>query len=115
LASLEFPEVGSVSLEGNDFIYSDNAKLTSFVRKVARDNRFENVGGNIFSLMVTPEGSIFPTGDIAVKSSDGKIQMIGGIYSIDSVLCYKLPDGSRGQFKTIEGVGAQSHAQLKII
>ncbi len=115
LSSIEFPETGTVSYKDDGFIYSDATKLMSFVRRVARENDFKNVGGNIFSMMVTPEGSIFPTGDIAVKKEDGTTEIIGAIDSIDNVLCYKLPDGSKGQFQTIEGVGGGITAnQLQI-
>lgn len=114
LASIEFPETGTVSYENDGFIYSDAIKLMNFVRKVARENDFKNVGGNIFSLMITPEGSVFPTGDFAVKTEDG-FKIIGAIDSVDNVLCYTLPDGSKGQFQTIEGVGGSPYVtQLQI-
>lgn len=115
LSSIEFPETETVSKKDDGFIYSDAARLMSFVRNVSIENDFKNVGGNIFSMMVTPEGSIFPTGDIAVKKKDGSIEMLGAIDSIDNVLCYRLPDGSKGQFKTIEGVADEiSSNQLQI-
>lgn len=115
LSSIEFPETETIPGGDDGFIYSDSAKLMSFVRNIAIENDFKNVGGHIFSLMVTPEGSIFPTGDIAVKRKDGGIEMLGGIYSIDNTLCYKLPNGSEGQFKTIEGVAEEiTSNQLQI-
>ncbi len=115
LSNIEFPETGTTSKKEHGFIYSDAAKLMSFVRNVTIENNFENVGGNIFSLMVTPEGSVFPTGDIAVKKEDETIEIIGAINSVDNTLCYKLPDGSKGQFKTIEGVAEEiTSNQLKI-
>jgi hypothetical protein len=114
LTSIEFPESETVSPEEDAFVYSDSIKLINFVRKVVRENNFVNVGGNIFPLIVLPEGSIFPTGDIAVME-DGKPKIIGGIHSVDNVLCYTLPDGTKGQFQTIEGLDKNpSAAQLQI-
>lgn len=114
LSSIEFPESETISPKEDGFVYDDSIKLINFVRSVIKENNFVNVGGNIFPLIVLPEGSVFPTGDIAVME-DGKPKIIGGIHSIDNVLCYALPDGTKGQFQTIEGLGENPIvAQLQI-
>lgn len=115
-SQIEFPEKWSaISTAEHGFIYDDAVKLISFVKKIAKDNSFENVGGNIYTLMVTPEGSVFPTGDIATIKDDGTLEIMG-IQSIDGTLYYKLPDGSMGPFKTIEGIAAENNlAELQYI
>lgn len=84
-------------------LYEDAEKLMSFANKVIKSNDFSSVGGHILIFIQTPEGAIFPTGDIATMR-EGEIVKLGGIFVRENRLCYELKDGTKGEYRHLEEI-----------
>lgn len=97
-SSLEFRTRNQSSDEG--FLYEDASILMNFVAKSSKNRGFASVGGQVITFLQTPHGAIFPTGDIATIRN-GQIVPVGGIYSKEGKICYKLEDGTTGAYTTL--------------
>lgn len=99
LSELDFRELPT-GKTGEDVIYDDAAILGTFMNQTAAERKFDSVGGNIFTTMVTPEGTVFPTGEM-VKFLNGA-PSISSLFVKDDILCYRLPNGETGQYQNLE-------------
>lgn len=109
LSNIEFPT--QTIKTGEKVIYSDSNTLISFVSKQIRKNGFSTVGGQIFTLLVTQEGSVFPTGPLA-KIENGKVVKIGGIFVKDDKITYELENGAKGVYRNLANINNSAGMEI---
>jgi hypothetical protein len=113
LSRLEFEPVADQSPDA--FLYRDARLLIGFVLHASNEVGFPTVGGHIFVLLQTPQGSAFPTGELGVVR-EGKIVNIGGIFEreSDGAITYRLEDGREGEYHTIEKNGDLGNLECRV-
>jgi hypothetical protein len=110
--SLDFGKTSTQST--HDIIYSDVELLMSFLNKEIKKNSFPTVGGHLFTCLVTPEGTVFPTGDIATIVG-GAVVPLGTIErQTDGSLKYSLSSGESGLYRSVASLNIQGNEEMKL-
>lgn len=104
-------EFGKREEFGEAILYQDAGRLSTFVTKIAQGYNLHTVGGQIFTIIQTLEGALFPTGGMATIK-DGQLVPMGGIYVKDGIVTYELADGTKGTYRHLERMGTEGDLQL---
>jgi hypothetical protein len=85
-----------------DIIKADTMELFVFFQKIINERGYQNVGGGVFPVLMTPDGGSFYGGGVTKKSLiDGSTEQIRDTDVVDGKLCYK---DSHGSIKEYEGL-----------
>lgn len=89
-------------------LYEDASTLIKFALDQIREKAFPTAGGHILTMLVTPEGAIFPTGELA-QVRDGQAINIGGIRAnSQGELVYTLGDGVEHKYRRLAELGEET-------
>lgn len=109
LSEIEFP---TKSIEtGEKVIYSDSNTLVSFVSAQIKKKGFNAAGGHIFTLLVTREGSVFPTGPL-MQIKNGRAVKIGGIFVNNGKITYELKNGVKGIYRDLASINNSAGMEI---
>lgn len=89
-------------------LYEDARTLIKFALDQIREKAFTTAGGHILTVLVTLEGAIFPTGELA-QVRDGRAVNIGGIRANpQGELVYALGDGVEYKYRRLAELNEQA-------
>jgi hypothetical protein len=112
IATLEFRPVGGRPLE--DIIFEDSAILITFVWQALDAAQITAAGGHILTALITPEGAIFPAGELG-QIQGGQIVKKGGIRANkEGAMVYTLGDDVAHLYRTINQIGAAQFGNAQI-
>jgi len=90
-------------------IKADTMQLFVFIKTIIEERSYENVGGGIFPVMMTPTGGSYYAGGITKKSTiTGVEEQVRDSEVIDGKICYKDVSGEMKQYKSLLDIADES-------
>jgi hypothetical protein len=83
----------------------DGIHVIDFVNSIIEKHEYKYVGGNVISLLITPETSVFTTGGVGrIDPKSGKPEIIDAVKIIKGTLHYKDADGQYKPYRSLKDI-----------
>jgi hypothetical protein len=100
LSEMYFRDI--TGMNGSDILMADTMQLFVFFHKVITDRNYQNVGGGIFPVLMTPDGGSFYGGGITKQSiSTGQAMQIRDTDVINGKVCFKDSNGEIKEYQSL--------------
>lgn len=88
----------------DEVIFEDTEHIISFLNKEIKRCGFTTVGGHILSLLQSPVGAVYPTGDIATIR-DGRVVNLGSFFVDEKKgFSYRFANGKEGAYRHLGSI-----------
>lgn len=106
LSEMYFRDIDGMDSAG--ILMADTMQLFVFFQKVISDRNYQNVGGGIFPVLMTPDGGSFYGGGITKQSiSTGQREQIRDTDVVDGKICYKNANGEIKEYPSLLDLAAR--------